>query len=162
MNTPNLEAFPDLVGIMPYVTWAIRHGGEIPEIIEGGRAVKTAIGLPAKWDAIKANGDRVVATLVDFPNIDNLVGGGGSPSTDDEGGNTPSPFKAFPKEQGLMACFAVNNLEASKRAALEVAVEEEAKKLGKFGDGAIVKLILNNLPTIISSAMTLIGLFKGF
>lgn len=148
MSEKNLEGLADFANAMPYVRWGLGHIDEIPTILEGAQAVKEAVGLNAKWDAIKSNGDNVVAILADFPNIDNLLGGG-----------SPSPFlpMAGLANSGLMACY---DPSITGSDAFKAAVEKEAANLGKLGDGTFLKMFLENLPAIMSAAVTLIGLFR--
>ncbi|MGD9647436.1 MAG: hypothetical protein AB7U73_17110 [Pirellulales bacterium] len=129
----NVTPAADLASSLPYIRWALRHAGELPQIIAGCRAVKAADGLQAKWAAFKASGDTIVASLVDFPNIDELLKG---------------------RAVALAVSLGVDNVTEADVAA--VAAEFQPDKLG---DGAILKLILENLPMIVDTVLKIIGLF---
>lgn len=129
----NLTPAGNLTSSLPYIRWAMRHASELPQILAGCRAVKAADGLQAKWTAFKASGDTIVATLADFPNIDELL-----------------------KGQAIALAVSLSAADVTEAEVQAVAAEFHPDKLG---DGTLLKLILENLPLIVDTVLKIIGLF---
>jgi hypothetical protein len=129
----NATPAANLTSSLPYIRWALRHSSELPQILAGCRAVKAADGLQPKWTAFKASGDTIVAALADFPNIDELL-----------------------KGQAIALAVSMSVVDVTEANVAAVAAEFYPDKLG---DGALLKLILENLPLIIDAVLKIIGLF---
>lgn len=136
MSVPNhITASGNLVSSLPYIRWALAHASDLPKVLEGCRAVKAADGLEPKWAAFKASGDNIVAVLGDFPHIDELL-----------------------KGQAIALAVGASAFDVSEANVAAVAGEFYPEKLG---DGALLKLIFENLPMIVETVLKIVGLFSG-
>lgn len=136
MSLPNtVTASGNLVSSLPYIRWALAHAADLPKVLAGCRAVKAADGLEPKWAAFKASGDTIVGVLGDFPNIDELLKG-----------------QAIALAVGASICNVTEDSVAA------VAGEFYPDKLG---DGALLKLIFENLPMIVETVLKIVSLFSG-
>ena len=136
MSVPNnVTASGNVISSLPYIRWALAHASDLPKVLAGCRAVKAADGLEPKWAAFKASGDNIVAVLGDFPNIDQLL-----------------------KGQAVSLAVTASALEVTEANVAAVAGEFYPEKLG---DGAILKLIFENLPMIVETVLKIVGLFSG-
>jgi len=142
MSVPtNVTASGNLVSSLPYIRWALAHAADLPKVLAGCRAVKAADGLEPKWAAFKASGDNIVAVLGDFPNIDELL---------------HSQSRVDASLAALATAGTLSTLSEANVAA--VAGEFYPEKLG---DGALLKLIFENLPMIVETVLKIVGLFSG-
>ncbi len=136
MSLPNnITASGNVISSLPYIRWALAHASDLPKVLEGCRAVKAADGLEPKWAAFKASGDTIVAVLGDFPHIDELL-----------------------KGRAIVLAVGASALDVSEANVAAVAGEFYPEKLG---DGALLKLIFENLPMIVETVLKIVGLFSG-
>ena len=50
-----------------FLEWAVRHIGDLPELLNRAEAIFSADSIEAKWDAFKSFGDLFVPIASDFP-----------------------------------------------------------------------------------------------